>query len=1411
MPHFLRFGIPSLDKLVGSHGKDDYGILLTSNDENKKDMDDATGICLMGPDGTGKSVFALHLASQYLADCLGERAAGDQIELPKIYYISTDLNEDKAKRIWSNFALNRPFDRKVPFEEIKHPCLEKLSKSRKRRILERLKDTKIELDKYTPQNVDAYVQPNPNGKDKQRGICFIDLAATTAGDDWGFAYRLLALMQQPEDGHPRHLVIIDAVEGFETYVGELDAFGEASSRRARIAQLARLAVKKTHVLLIVEEMRTMQRLPEEFVTDIVIRLRNVEVNKYLRRTVEIEKARGQSLVRGQHSFTIRKGKGSTTGSQENADDPEILSPDNEAKKGEGSTAGTQVETKPQSESSRTSKTNYPFQDYVQVFPSINYLNRAIMEMTHAPRKIQPRNEYAAFGIRYLDNMLGGEGFEAEPEKDKDEPAHYHDTRGLPCGTVTALIGDSLTQKTRLGRSFLSRCFFPIKQSDYFASAVEALKKKGITDTLKRIRKLKERRENPRDQKPSEQEEIHRELKGFKDKVTNIVAETPKAQELLERCGVAVLFTTLDTHHEALAEEFLDRGLSANLKDNSDEKLIAEILIESRTICRRMEIHDVPAATLAHIFEQNIRKAQKFLDEKSLSNSSDRFKSSKRIRVVFDDFNAFRNTYHEVREEPLFLPYLLFFLGREGVTALIVDTQSISRPDLTLTERYESELRELVQHRLYTWRVPFYGENRVAITAIPPFSPGTSGAIRELRWESIEEADSSRGDGRSLEVNPHFELYTGLEEGKLQPVPIEIRFRAESKAFKRYLEAEEVTLAELFVPYKHEGQTEKAKVLFYYEAEDYNVMRDFCSLQGGRRLDHTLIFQVDEFWTLQRPKPGRTGAFRPQWNYLTTPTWEYRPERNAPERNAVADPYAIFQPTKEEEAKLAKEEETKPPAKLKRLDFYDRTNIPYVLDYKEAMGNATLLKSLKKNLNRVPFSWDFGFLLCKGAAWKDAEDQEIFREKAVEEGKLLRELWSKKPKEKMVKVGELWEALAKATLKSGKKKHIGWFEFLAACKRVSELQSYKTPSLARTFDFSVSSPETFPSLVLEIWASEILKDNRNDKNENDKNELIEQLSVRGAVSQPRIETSLLGWLVKDRLKKDKDDNEKQKTLSDCLKARYGSKKSKKHGFALELYKTWLLLIETIDFSELITTSNEFSLELKPKQVSASVIAARHWYKTACQFVESISEQELEANWVPVRLPGHFSVRGDWFLSVAGGSRSSQLADRALDLLGSKRANINRLHEGVGLPVRKLFDSSEKDCHLRTRLVSFDEKQLTNLPYKIFLKIGENESEDFRWLWRSNLYGYHNDIRIWHRWLSQMIVWWHSLRLRYESSWTSCFEIYARLENLERCEEKDKPKECKKLLRRLETLDSWKEFHEMVEDLIDSLKQVSIESD
>ena len=164
-----------------------------------------------------------------------------------------------------------------------------------------------------------------------------------------------------------------------------------------------------------------------------------------------------------------------------------------------------------------------------------------------------------------------------------------------------------------------------------------------------------------------------------------------------------------------------------------------------------------------------------------------------------------------------------------------------------------------------------------------------------------------------------------------------------------------------------------------------------------------------------------------------------------------------------------------------------------------------------------------------------------------------------------------------------------------------------------------------------------------------------------------------------------------------------------------------------------------------------MASRHWYKTATQCPDEIAAREPL---VAVRLPGRFAVRGDWFLAISGGSRSIRQAERAVDLLSSRRANVTRLQMGVGLPTRV----PRPDGHgaLFTKLISH-ERGKDSLEYEVFLKIAANDDGKFFWLWRSSLDGYAQCNRIWHRWLNRTLLWWHRTLLRYRSAWVNSFDV------------------------------------------------------
>ena len=181
-----------------------------------------TSVCIIGPNGSGKSIFALHMASAYLADCIQETSMTKRapFRLPIILYISTDFTFTMANGAWSKFALNQPFLRKDPF--FSNDPMRKISKP-----------VRIPLKPCKPTDMAEMLNQFEREDYERNRVVFVDIASYTAGDDWGFLHRLLSLLPEPERSEdPRHLVVIDAIEGFEAFAGEVNAFGEKSTRRS---------------------------------------------------------------------------------------------------------------------------------------------------------------------------------------------------------------------------------------------------------------------------------------------------------------------------------------------------------------------------------------------------------------------------------------------------------------------------------------------------------------------------------------------------------------------------------------------------------------------------------------------------------------------------------------------------------------------------------------------------------------------------------------------------------------------------------------------------------------------------------------------------------------------------------------------------------------------------------------------------------------------------------------------------------------------------------------------------------------------------------------------------------------------------------------------------------------------------
>ena len=1327
----LRFGILSLDELLGSASENRFGIRLlernvdpvsatTRPGKGPKEISDrilTTSVCIIGANGAGKSIFALHMASKYLADCIASEE-----KLPSVIYVSTDLTHEMAKRAWDNFALGYPFLRKDPFSpSVEVPKVDV--------------NLNIELEECDPTSLEKDFDVVERNKER---VTFVDIASYTAGDDWGFLHKLISLLRMPADDQaPRHLLVLDAIEGFEALAGDLNAFGERSTRRSRIAQVMRLAARKCHVLLVVEESQARgqnEDLAEQYVADTVIKLENLSAHNYDRRVLRVEKVRGQSHIRGHHHYSIRSGGGSTTGFQTNADDPELKI----------TLPGDNKETT---------------QSYIHVYHSVHRLNRRTMEDKGKPRQKLNSDYYAAFGIKYLDNMLGGREETTIRRQGTDRyKGYFYDTRGLPCASTTTLIGDSLTQKSTLGKAFLSRCFHSFDER--LTSVCESLEKsKERADEIFDLAQRKVSLLSP--VKVSLDREATLSLIKSRDwnNLSGYLFEAARLPELPlagglskkeqvthfaswlmdYRGGVAVMFVTHNTHREALVNEFVGWLHSKTELDELNHQRAGyqqalERYIKDGTICRRLEIHSLSSEVLVHIIKQTIWSAQRrLLTSEEMRLDDKRFEGSWPVRLVIDDLSTLRDIFPELHEDPFLLPSILFHFEREGITTLIVDTQS-GRPDTPIAERFENELRKMVQHNLYTWRVPFFGESRIAITAIPPLSAEYAGIVREMRWES-ESLIKSPGATRELAiVDPHLELYTGLEEGNPQPVPLRVLFYAETEAIKNYITLENRFLADRFLPPTHNASNDIRSVIVGLEPADYDSLRDFAYLQTDTRLDHTLVFQVDEFWAMRAPdRRKRAGAFQPLSNYLNAITAEFRNPPDAPtefdaddyEPDPNVDPYALFQVRK---AELLKEKP--PPEQLRRMHFYEG----YLEDF-SGSEKPDLLASEHHSIDRFPFSWDFGFLLCQERAWHTDRTFQVNGETQT-----VRKVWdllTKARSDRPKPASETPKSPAGKPDQAGKSTVVSWRLFIEACKKAAERQSDKISEQVTAFDFATISPESFSCLMLEMWLSEIYQSLTVRENLTERARLCDSLSHRD-LFVPSVES-----------------RPEKITLTELLR-----------DYWLEFYKCWLLLIEVLNFPQIIGQSSALDFDFRSKKLNFSAIASRHWYKTAAECpVEITSKEPL----VPVRLPGHFSVRGDWFLAISGGSRSIRQAERALDLLNSRRANVTRLQMGMGLPTRGWNSSltpgalsgDNSLCGLRTKLVSHEQGQ-DGIPYGTLLKLkAQGESNEFFWLWRSSLNDYAHWNRIWHKWLYRAILWWHRKLLRYKSVWISSFEVYDEL--------------------------------------------------
>ncbi|MCA9216744.1 MAG: hypothetical protein KDB27_26930, partial [Planctomycetales bacterium] len=716
-------------------------------------------------DGCGKSILGLHLASHYVHDNYEIAVRKKVNNAPLVLYVSTDLSSEQAHHQWKAFGLNFPANRDTAITEA-YAAVESMPHFDSSESEIQLVPIGPFVAKEDDKSIGAiFNRQLPDAQQALRQVFFMDLHRETAGDDWGFLNRLVGLLPAGQDVPP--LVIVDAIEGLETFVGETDQFGQGRSRRSRVAQLARLAAQiNVQLVFIAEESDEDVRLPEQYVSDLVIRVRHVFDGDYTQRFIEIEKCRGVAHVRGVHEFAIRSGGGTRTSELAmNIDDPRIVWID-------GTDDNIQL------------RVGGPTLDmttlaHVQVINSLHRRSRKIRDNPHSTLELVGR---PTFGLPLFDKRIPRRLLRSDLRYQQYVPDPEMKVKSSE-GSFTALIGAPGTYKGRLSRRFLANAF-PVDDSG----------------------KLDE-----------------------------------------HNAGVVVLITT-----DAIDPELLIPKIVRHLGiDPSDNDLA---LLQKHVLCRRINVRYLSSSAFLQLIDRYVYKAQALLLKCSgirelltTKSSNVRQQVSHRVRLVISDWKVITSVHSNIDRDPMVLQSIVSAVKREGLTSLLVSSQEGSLLEHSVKYGGNDPAR-LDENQIRTWDLSFFGEQRVAIGHKGSYASDAPTSIFELC------PSNSRGesDNELLSVDRHFSLYEGVERGVPTRIPLCVRLYGGSHSpseasTPQFVKVVSDAFSQVFVPVDS-GED----VVRFDPSESYDGFFTFADSLDASRLDHTLVFEIDEFWTDDKP-------------------------------------------------------------------------------------------------------------------------------------------------------------------------------------------------------------------------------------------------------------------------------------------------------------------------------------------------------------------------------------------------------------------------------------------------------------------------------------------------------------------------------------------------------------------------------
>lgn len=674
---------------------------------------------------------------------------------------------------------------------------------------------------------------------------------------------------------------------------------------------------------------------------------------------------------------------------------------------------------------------------------------------------------------------------------------------------------------------------------------------------------------------------------------------------------------------------------------------------------------------------------------------------KNILVVIDDLTLLKSQ-HPALQGSVFIPLLVNYLRALGCTALFVATET-SKP-ISGDDSDDASMKKLFDLRIFTWTVRLGGESKVAITTVPAPKGGKRAFIRELRLKS--ESDEV------LECDRNFELYKDVNDDEANLVQLRFLYQPIDEAAQKHRdELKDVLSAAL----SHDVLCEHPGVKLNTHLHNQDLLN---LIPKDVSIPDTVLLPIDGWW-------------------LNT---------------KMAEKLAVLP-----------------------LDLRFEASQEFTPGLPEKFSSQHSPKLM-------PFYWNFGFLMMDTEKWMRAAS--MFRKDATFEGRFEdvrfeRYLWQAakelilkfgshfstyspdsrliNPRDKTsafshrdnlpdVNFGFPFEVSDNKTIKNAKALQR---QFRAFKKKLPVSVATDGGGEDDTFHIPKSAEELYEAYFPYIgnpvysWPTFLVACHRVALATGDSRE-YSFLLADGDPESLNCLVLEMSFSILDTFLEVKGSSDSALAVITSLSKLTDTSKDSHVGLP---FLALLVAVQLI--SEFVEIGNSNEVPVAPPS------AGRYWYGSACRATQVYNSGHFE----PMRIPGKYSTRGDWYVGYLASSRSYYLGDLALQTLKTDRSSSRRMECGVGLPFSELDDWPTGLTHenvSRKRAVKLGELKLFAPNYPV-------EKNRPCTLWRESLTNYSAESRVFRSLVKEAIEAFRQIRKYDPAKWYSGVATYEAIIN------------------------------------------------